>query len=400
MFLAFEIAILIASIITFVLALILFVEVIGAFLPMRKKVVDDFKPGPIAVVIPAHNEATSIEATLHSVLGQLRSIDRVIVIADNCTDETAEIAETAGAQCLVRNDRKRLGKGYALQFALEHLKNQPSQSVVFVDADCVLSEGALLSLAATAEREDRPVQALYLMQAPPEASARLRIGEFAWAFLNHVRMSGLDRIFGVSRITGAGIALPWRIASTLNVGSGEIVEDLSMTLTLTEQRKAPRLLHDAIVTSEFPTSEDALTKQRARWEHGSQRLAMRRSIPCFGHGILTGNLRLIAIAFDLMIPPTINFLGLLLAVFTLSVMTMMAGAPAAFGFATASMVLFAISIVAGWFKIGKDVLPLSSLVGLLPFLVAKTRIYGGEGRRSSKQWTATRSGETDKNTKQ
>ncbi|MEM9617596.1 MAG: glycosyltransferase family 2 protein [Pseudomonadota bacterium] len=394
----FEIAVLIASIAIFALAGFLFLEIIGAMALRRRRVADDREPGPIAVVIPAHNEAASIKTTLSSVLSQARETDRVIVVADNCHDNTAELAAQSGAECWERVDEHHRGKGYALQFALDGLKDAPPQTVVFIDADCTLADGALSKLAAASENEDRPVQALYLMQPPGEASPRLRVAAFAWAFLNHARMRGLDRLFGVSRITGAGIALPWRIASSLNVGSGEIVEDLALTLTLTEQKTPPLLLLDALVTSEFPMADDALAKQRARWEHGSQNLAARRAAPCFVKGVLSGNLRLSVIAMDLMIPPIVNLFGLILTVFVLSIAAFFTGAVAPFGFSLGALVLLSVSVVAGWFVVGRQVAPLSSLTGLLPFLAAKGRIYGAEGRTSAKQWTPTRSGGVDGNT--
>lgn len=393
----FEIAVLIASIAIFVLASFLFLEIIGAMAPRRRSVAGDCEPGPVTIVIPAHNEAASVKTTLSSILSQTREIDRVIVVADNCQDDTATIATQSGAECWERVNANHRGKGYALQFALDGLKDAPPQTVVFIDADCTLADGALNKLAITSEHEDRPVQALYLMQAPAEASPRLRVAAFAWAFLNHARMRGLDRLFGVSRITGAGIALPWRIASSLNVGSGEIVEDLALTLTLAEQKAPPLLLLEALVTSEFPIADDALAKQRARWEHGSQNLAARRAAPCFIKGVLSGNLRLSAIAMDLMIPPVVNLFALILAVFVLSIGALFAGALAPFGLSLGALVLFSVSVVAGWFMVGRQALPLSSLTGLLPFLAAKGRIYGAEGRTSAKQWTPTRSGGVDGN---
>ena len=393
----FEIAVALASIAVFLLSVFLFLEIVGAYLPQRKKQADDGTPGPIAVVIPAHNEAASIGATLSSVLAQARNVDRVIVVADNCSDDTAEIALRAGAQSWVRVDDLHRGKGYALQFALDRLKDAPPETVVFVDADCTLSDGSLMKLAATAEREERPIQALYLMKAPPEATARLRVAEFAWAFLNHARMSGLDRLFGVSRITGAGVALPWSTAATLNVGSGEIVEDLALTLTLTDRKKAPLLQVDALVTSEFPTAEDALAKQRARWEHGSQRLAARRALPSFSKGVTSGDIRLVAIAGDIMIPPIVNLFAAILVMFAISLIAWFMGAAAPLPFVAGALILFAASVVAGWFKVGRAALPFSSLRGLVPFLAAKSQVYGAEGRASAKQWTPTRSGEIDGN---
>jgi cellulose synthase/poly-beta-1,6-N-acetylglucosamine synthase-like glycosyltransferase len=68
----------------------------------------------LAVVIPAHNEASVISSTLRSVVPQLGKADRLTVVADNCSDETAAIAATEGAEVITRRDLVRRGKGYAL----------------------------------------------------------------------------------------------------------------------------------------------------------------------------------------------------------------------------------------------------------------------------------------------
>jgi cellulose synthase/poly-beta-1,6-N-acetylglucosamine synthase-like glycosyltransferase len=393
----FEIAVLIPSVAVLLLASFLGAEVIGAFLPQRKRDGADGEPGPIAIVIPAHNEAASICGTLSSIQSQARPGDRVIVVADNCTDKTASVATSAGAQCWERTDPGHRGKGYALQFALDRLKKTPPETVIFVDADCTLADGGLIKLSSIAEREGRPVQALYLMKAPEGAGPRLRVSEFAWVFLNHVRMRGLDRLFGVSRFTGAGMALPWRLAERLDVGSGEIVEDLALTLDLTERRAAPILLLDVVVESEFPTTEEALAKQRARWEHGSQQLAARRALPSLVKAIASGNIKFFAIAFDLLIPPIMNLVGLIALVVAAGLVVAIAGALTPLIVSLTAMLIVSVSIAAAWVKFGKEALPLSSLSGLAPFLAAKRNIYNAEGRTSAKSWTPTRNGDADSN---
>ncbi|MHA7873219.1 MAG: glycosyltransferase family 2 protein, partial [Hyphococcus sp.] len=321
----FNISLLIVSAGVFLLAAFLFLEVVGAIAPLRRTHRGGQAPGPVAIVIPAHNEAASIGATLAAVLAQHREGDRVIVVADNCTDDTAARAAAAGAECWERNDPSRRGKGYALQFALDRLKDDPPETVVFIDADCIASADGLLRLAGAAQETKRPVQALHLMQAPAGAGPRLKVAAFAWLFLNHVRMRGLDRLFSVSRITGAGIALPWPIAGALDMASGEIVEDLALTLALTRQKNPPLFFPETLVTSEFPTAEEALAKQRARWEHGSQRLALKTAAPNFFLGLREGDARLSAIAADMMIPPVANLLMLILAVFALGLLGLVFG---------------------------------------------------------------------------
>src|SRR5262245_12401856 len=68
----------------------------------------------IAVLVPAHNEGINLLPTLADIKAQLRAADRLLVVADNCSDDTAVVAAEAGADVVVRNDPNRKGKGFAL----------------------------------------------------------------------------------------------------------------------------------------------------------------------------------------------------------------------------------------------------------------------------------------------
>src|ERR1700722_10861091 len=71
-----------------------------------------------AVLIPAHNEALGIRDTIESVSGQLAASGRILVVADNCSDATAQIARDSGAEVLERTNATERGKGFALQAGL------------------------------------------------------------------------------------------------------------------------------------------------------------------------------------------------------------------------------------------------------------------------------------------
>lgn len=77
-----------------------------------------------AIVIPAHNEENGITNTLRSCndLDYPREKYKIFVIADNCTDRTAGIAEENGAVCLQRHDDAKRGKGYALAWGFSTLR--------------------------------------------------------------------------------------------------------------------------------------------------------------------------------------------------------------------------------------------------------------------------------------
>ena len=148
---------------------IFFLEILAAVaMPHRgKSIAGTFGPRQrLAVIVPAHNESTAVLATLDDVRAQLLPADRLLVVADNCTDDTAVISAAAGAEVIKRDDPVKRGKGYALDFAFQHLKSDPPEIVVIIDADCRLTEHSLDRLAAACAISHRPVQALDLMIAP------------------------------------------------------------------------------------------------------------------------------------------------------------------------------------------------------------------------------------------
>ncbi|WP_428409948.1 glycosyltransferase family 2 protein [Hyphococcus sp.] len=382
----------------FALALFLALEVAAAMVGGDETSGETIEAGPVTVVVPAHNEAASIAPTLENIRAQLRANDRMLVVADNCSDRTAEVARAHGADVIERNDLARRGKGYALQFALDHLRAAPPEIVVFTDADCVFTPGALQRVAGAAARDGRPAQALYLMKAPEGSGPRLQVAEFAWAFINNARMRGLARLFDVTRFTGAGFAAPWRALAGLDLASGEIVEDLALTMTLIRKGAAPLFVPDALVTSEFPTDDAALTRQSARWSIGSLAYGPRASATALVEGVAKGRFTQIGAAIDLMIPPLTVFVALLLGVAGLCLIAwMLTGVSGAFELALWALIFAGGAIVAAWFRFGRDALPPSALRGVIEFLASKLSVFGARGRESAKTWTPTRGGSNEQN---
>src|SRR5262249_28274109 len=140
---------------------------------------------------------------------QLAPGDRVLVVADNCADDTAAVAAAAGAEVVQRRDPMCRGKGYALDFGVRHLAQDPPDVVIVVDADCAVAPGALARLASECSAGGRPVQALYLMHAPPGAGLRTRIAAFAWIVKNKVRPLGGQRAGWPCLLMGTGMAFGW-----------------------------------------------------------------------------------------------------------------------------------------------------------------------------------------------
>src|SRR4029077_16999925 len=143
---------------------VLTIEVVAAVFGRRMALATSVERAPVAILIPAHNEEGGISATLRSIAPQLEARDRLIVVADNCSDRTRAVAEADGAEVIARTDLEKRGKGFALDFGLRHLSSHPPDVVIVVDADCQVAPGAIDQLARVCASYQRPVQAQYLMR--------------------------------------------------------------------------------------------------------------------------------------------------------------------------------------------------------------------------------------------
>ncbi len=237
---------------------VLLVQVVCGILPSPRAVVPRFERPSLAVLVPAHNEAVGIDATLRNVKNQLGDGDRLLVVADNCSDDTARLAAAAGAEVLERHDLIHRGKGYALDFGVRYLEQRPTQLVVIVDADCELAAGSIDRIAYVSMATGRPVQALYLMKWPDSARSTASIAEFAWIVRNRVRPLGFLRLGLPCQLMGTGMVFPWTLLSSLRLASGNIVEDMKMGLDCARAGFPPLFCPEAMVLSHFPASTDIL----------------------------------------------------------------------------------------------------------------------------------------------
>ncbi len=186
----------------------LLVECVASLFPLRPRI-DELPAGATTVLlVPAHDESASIVGTVAALQEDLGPGDRIVVVADNCTDDTAERAKAAGALAIERHDPDRRGKGYALRFGVEWLESNPPSAVVVVDADCRLQPGSIRLLAAQALTLDRPVQAEYTF-VPLKRTPLSMVSTLALLVRNRVRPRGLRRLGLPCQLTGSGMAFPW-----------------------------------------------------------------------------------------------------------------------------------------------------------------------------------------------
>src|ERR1700712_5106643 len=217
------------------------------------------------VLIPAHNEGAGVLPTIRDIQAQLGPNDSILVIADNCTDDTAATVEAAGVEVAVRTDPMRRGKGYALEFGVRHLSLNPPDVIVVMDADCRLGENALRHLSDSAMIGGHPAQSLYLMLAPENAPPGKGVNLFAWRIRNWIRPLGLG-LFGLpTQLFGTGMAFPFGLLRKRDLGNSRLAEDCALGIALATAGHPPLFVSAARVYSYFPVSQTGSESQRQRW---------------------------------------------------------------------------------------------------------------------------------------
>jgi len=341
------------------------------------------------VVIPAHDEALVIGETLKSLQAALGDRMRILVVADNCTDSTAELAREAGIEVIERHDLERRGKGFALAFAADHLRSNPPDVFAVMDADCATDASSLKALVDSAFA--RPSQAINLLRADRKASPLVQLSTFAFMIKNLVRQRGLQRLAGRVHLTGTGMAMPFELFQASGRVRSSVVEDLALGLELSDSGHPPVLVTNAFVWSGGSTEEGTLT-QRRRWEGGFIATSLRWGPREVLRGVSRGKLRAILSGLDLMIPPLALFAILNVAILILaSVLT--AVFDAGWWPVVVEVVLLTLALVAlltAWLREGRTFISFGALARLPLYLVWKLPMYLGLARGGApKEWLRT-----------
>jgi cellulose synthase/poly-beta-1,6-N-acetylglucosamine synthase-like glycosyltransferase len=232
------------------------------------------------ILVPAHNE----ERLLPSLLANLRQLDypqslyQVHIVADNCTDRTAELARSGGATAHERVDEQQRGKGYALQWLMQQLwaSSEPHDAVLILDADSIISANFLTVMDARLAGGERAIQAYYAVRDPQDSwSASLR--SVALAALHYLRPLGRVLLGGSAGPKGNGMVFAAEIVREYK-WSASLTEDIEYHMELILGGRRVTFAPDALVWAEMPSSLKASQTQNVRWERGRQEM-LRRYVP-------------------------------------------------------------------------------------------------------------------------
>jgi len=271
----------------------LFLAIVQLVRPRRSTPLQDSRGKEFTsfvIVIPAHNESASIGQTIRSCQELDYPCDRysIVVVADNCSDDTALLARESGATCLVRQNQAERGKGYALAFAFDRIDMQMFEAAVILDADCRIDRNALSAFSTEISRGRRVLQAKDVASNPDQSpmSYALCIGN---VLENDLFYAPKSRLGWAVLLRGTGMVLHRDILRRFPWSAFSIGEDFEYAVTLARHGIEVCFVDSTGVYSDFPSDVQQLGVQRRRWASGTLGLARHQAIHLMWEGLRRRN---------------------------------------------------------------------------------------------------------------
>ena len=343
------------------------------------------------VFVPAHNEEPGITRTALSLL----AIDwphagfRVIVIADNCSDGTAEVARAAGAQVLERHDLTLRGKGYALAHAFAYSAQDGfADAVVVVDADAEVSPNLLEAFAARIERGAQAIQAQYGV-LNPWSSWRTQLLAIAKGAFHIVRSRARERLRLSCGVRGNGWCVTHALLREMPYRFFSLTEDVEFGIALGMAGHRVEYAAEAFSNADMAAAEKTARSQRQRWEKGRADMVRSRMLPLLRAAVLKPSVVCLDLAFELIVPPlsylvmNVTLLGVIAAI-------LMVWWPAVgfwFWWALGCALVLVLYVLRGWQLSGIGARGLLALAHVPGFILWRIRLL--LTRKSSTEWVRT-----------
>jgi 1,2-diacylglycerol 3-beta-glucosyltransferase len=344
------------------------------------------------LIVPAHNEEDGIIRTVSS----LQAIDwpaerfRVVVVADNCCDATADVARKAGAHVLERQDATRRGKGYALAHAFaSSAQDGFASAVVVIDADAEVSSNLLEAFAARIERGAKAVQAHYGI-LNPWSSWRTQLITIAKGAFHVVRSRARERLALSCGIRGNGWCVTHALLREIPYRYYSLTEDVEYGIALGLAGYRVEYASEASADADMASSEKTARSQRQRWEKGRFLLVRSSTAGLLVAAVRRRSLLCLDLAFDLIVPP-LSYVAVNVAVLGLAAFILRLWIPSAtfWIFWTAGCAgALLIHVLRGWQLSGMGIRGLAAFAHVPGFILWRIWLLLGLKTKSA-EWVRT-----------
>lgn len=261
----------------------------------KRRVFPEGRQHRYAVLIAARNEEAVIAQLIESVKQQKypSELVKIFVVADNCTDSTAEVARAAGAEVFERRNHYAVGKGYALKFLLNAVYEQYGEDAFegyFVfDADNILDEHFIGEMNKVFDAGYEVVTSY--RNSKNFGDNWISAGYSLFFLREAVQLNRPRMMLGTSAcVSGTGFLFSNAIAKR-NGGWNHflLTEDFEFTVDCVLHGARIGYCEDAIIYDEQPTKLGVSITQRARWIKGYLQVFSRYGGKMLKKMIVDGN---------------------------------------------------------------------------------------------------------------
>ena len=242
-----------------------------ALIQFKEKPLIKNKKHKFMMILPAHNEASVIGALVESLqaLDYPKELYDIYVIADNCTDNTAQIAKDLGAIVYERFDEKRKTKGFAMQWFLNQKikENADYDAFCVFDADNVVDKNFLNAMNKKLCQGEEIVQGYRDIKNPADSWISAGYALFYWMMNRFYHLARYN--LGLSPlINGTGFMVDFNLIKPTGWDTITLTEDIEFSLKNIAKGRKLGWATDAIVYDEQPTEFKQSWSQRSRWTVG------------------------------------------------------------------------------------------------------------------------------------
>ncbi len=349
-----------------------------------------------AVVVPAHNEESCIARTIKSLLALRYPKKRydVIVVADNCTDQTADTARREGATVFERQDADRRGKGYALRWCFDRLlaAKRGYDAIAVIDADSIASPNFLEILNHYLEGGSHAVQVSDMVEPQPDAwSAEMT--RFGFTLYNYVRPLGRKLLKCSAGVRGNGMCFSARTLREYPWNTFSLNEDLEYGLGLLLHGKSVDFAPETAVYAAMPSEARNAISQRSRWEGGRFPVIRKYSLPLLSAAVRRFSFRPFDALIELVTPPFVNMFVLVALIAAAHLVLAAAGIESASLFLLLWLLIASAGVfhvIAGLWSAGADRHLYRAFLHLPRYAIWKIALYARHLRRTSGgEWVRT-----------
>jgi 1,2-diacylglycerol 3-beta-glucosyltransferase len=345
------------------------------------------------VLVPAYNEELGIAATVASLaaLEYPRSMYRIVVVADNCDDATADRARAAGASVLERNQPDRRGKGHALAYAYEASRAFGfAEAVAVVDADTSVSPNLLDAFDAALGAGHVALQAEYGVRNA-EDSWRTRLVRLGFVLFHSVRSTARERLGLSCGLRGNGMCFRSDVLRRVPHSAFSIVEDLEYGIQLGLNGIRVAYVAEARVAGDMPATSAASRTQRARWEGGRRTIVRRYITPLLRAAASRRSAVALDLALDLLVPPLSRLVAAATLGWLLAATAALAGLPAAAAVWLWSLTVAGLAayVVRGCVMTGAGLRAMVDLAWAPGYVLWKLTVRARRSKNEAGEWVRT-----------